>query len=91
MRQSKWSPADRQTNGYAIEHYLISRFGNSSLRDLDTFAIQVYLNQLAENYCESVVHQAYSNVRAILYLAWKQKYLVENPCRGRGSAADDAG
>ena len=42
MRQGKWSPAYRETNGYAIEHYLISRFGDSPLRDLDTFAIQVY-------------------------------------------------
>jgi integrase len=79
MRQGKWSPAYRETNGYAIEHYLIARFGDTPLRDLDTFSIQVYLNQLAEKYCESVVHQAYSNVRAILHLARKQKYLVEDP------------
>ncbi len=79
MRQGKWSPAYRQTNGYAIEHYLISRFGDTPLRDLDTFSIQVYLNQLAEKYRESLVHQAYSNVRAILRLARKQKYLVEDP------------
>lgn len=56
MRQGKWSPAYRETNGYAIEHYLISRFGDTPFRDLDTFSIQVYLNQLAEKYCESVVH-----------------------------------
>jgi integrase len=79
MRQGKWSPAYRQTNSYAIEHYLISRFGDSPLRDLNTFEIQIYLNQLAEKYCESVVHQTYSNVRAILHLARKQKYLVEDP------------
>jgi integrase len=79
MRQGKWSPAYRRTNGYAIEHYLVSRFGDSPLRDLDTFSIQVYLNRLAEKYCESVVHQAYSNVQAILHLARKQKYLVEDP------------
>lgn len=79
MRQGKWSPAYRATNGYAIEHYLLSRFGDYPLRDLNTFEIQVYLNQLAESYCESVVRQAYSNVRAILHLARKQKYLVEDP------------
>lgn len=79
MRQGKWSPAYRETNGYAIEHYLLSRFGDYPLRDLNTFEIQVHLNQLAESYCESVVHQAYSNVRAILHLARKQKYLVEDP------------
>jgi hypothetical protein len=49
MRQGKWSPAYRQTNGYAIEHYLISRFGYAPLRDLDTFSIQVYLTSLPKN------------------------------------------
>ncbi len=39
MRKGKWSPAYRQTNGYAIEHYLISRFGEAPLRDLNTFEI----------------------------------------------------
>jgi integrase len=79
MRKGKWSPAYRETNGYAIEHYLISRFGDIPLRNMNTFEIQVYLNQLAETYSESVVHQAFTNVRAILHLARKQKFLVEDP------------
>ncbi len=82
MREGKWSPAYRETNGYAIEHYLISRFGDTPVREMNTFEIQVCLSKLAEKYCESVVHQAYSNVRAILHLARKEKF------RGRGSAAD---
>lgn len=79
MREGRWSPAYRQTNGYALEHYLISRFGDLPLRELSTFEIQVYLNQLAEKYSKSVVHQAFTNVRAILHLARKQKYVVEDP------------
>jgi integrase len=79
MRIGRWSPAYRQTNGYAIEHYLISHFGDVPLGELSTFEIQVYLNQLAETYSESVVHQTFTNVRAIMELARKQKYLVEDP------------
>ena len=79
MRLGRWSPAYRRTNSYAVEHYLISRFGGTPLRDLSTFEIQVYLNQLAEKYSESVVHQAFTNVRAIMRLARKQKYVVEDP------------
>ena len=79
MREGKWSPAYRRTNTYAIEHYLISRFGDCPLGDLNTFDLQVYLNQLAEKYSASVIHQAFSNVRAILHLARKQKYLTEDP------------
>jgi integrase len=79
MRLGRWSPAYRRTNSYAIDHYLVSRFGDTPLRDLSTFEIQVYLNQLAEKYSESVVHQAFTNVRAIMHLARKQKYVVEDP------------
>lgn len=79
MRLGKWSPAYRRTNTYAIEHYLISRFGDSPLRYLSAFQIQVYLNQLADKYSGAVVHQTFTNVRAILRLARKQKFLVEDP------------
>lgn len=79
MRQGRWSPAYRQTNGYAIEHYLISRFGDTPLRNINTFEIQVYLNQLSEKYSDSVVRQAFTNIRAVLRLARKQKYLDEDP------------
>jgi integrase len=41
--------------------------------------IQVYLNRLAESYSESVVRQAFTNVKAIAHLARKQKYLVDDP------------
>ena len=49
MREGKWSPAYRKTNTYHIELYLISQFGDWPLRQLDTFAIQVWLNGFANN------------------------------------------
>jgi integrase len=79
MRIGRWSPAYRQTNGYALEHYLISRFGELPLKDLNAFDMQVYLNQLAGVYSEAVVHQTLTNLRAITKLARRQKYLVEDP------------
>jgi integrase len=79
MREGNWSPAYRETNGYAIEHYLILRFGNTPLREMNTFEMQVYLNRLAERYSDAVVHQTFTNVRAIMKLARKQKFLVEDP------------
>ena len=80
MRQGGWSPAYKKTNTYQLEHYLISHFGDLALRDLSTFEIQVWLNGVAEKgYSEAVVHQCYSNMRAICRLARKQKYLVEGP------------
>jgi len=59
--------------------YLISRFGDVRLSNLNPFEIQVYLNQLAEKYSKSVVHRAFTNAPAIMHLARKQKYVVEDP------------
>jgi hypothetical protein len=80
MRQGSWSPAYKKTNTYEIEHYLISHFGRLRLRELGTFEIQVWLNGLAEKgYSQSVVRHCFSNIRAITYLAKKQKYLADDP------------
>jgi integrase len=80
MRQGKWSPAYRKTNTYQLEHYLISQFGDHPLRKLDTFEIQVWLNGMADKgYSQAVVRQCFSNMRAITYMAKKQKYLAEDP------------
>lgn len=70
MREGRWSPAHRHNNGYAIEHYLILRFGNTPLREMNTLEMQVYLNRLAEKYSDAVVHQTFTNVRAISKSSW---------------------
>jgi integrase len=80
MRQGKWSPAYGKTNVYHIEHYLILRFGDLPLRNLDTFGIQVWLNGLADKgYSQAVVRHCFTNMRAITHMAKKQKYLAEDP------------
>jgi integrase len=81
MRQGSWSPAYKKTNTYNLEHYLIEYFGDLPLRELSTFAIQVWLNGLAgdKNYSESVVGSCFSNIRAITHLARKQKFLADDP------------
>jgi integrase len=80
MRQGKWSPAYRKTNLYHIEHYLTAQFGDVPLKRLDTFAIQVWLNSLAEKgYSHSIVRHCCTNVRAITHMAKKQKFLIEDP------------
>jgi integrase len=81
MRRGSWSPAYKKTNTYNLEHYLIEHFGDLPLRNLSTFAIQVWLNGLADekDYSESVVGSCFSNIRAITHLARKQKFLAEDP------------
>jgi integrase len=80
MRRGKWSPAYRKTNTYQLEHYLVSQFGDLPLRKLDAFGIQIWLNGLADKgYSQAVVHQCFSNIRAITHTAKKQKFLAEDP------------
>lgn len=81
MRRGSWSPAYKKTNTYNLEHYLIEHFGDLPLRNLSTFEIQVWLNNLVEekDYSQSVVGSCFSNIRAITHLARKQKFLVEDP------------
>lgn len=80
MRQGKWSPAYRKTNLYHIEHYLTAQFGDVPLKRLDTFAIQVWLNSLADKgYSHAIVRHCFTNVRAITHMAKKQKFLTEDP------------
>ena len=78
MRQGAWSPAYRKTNLYGIQHYLVEHFGRVPLNKLGAFEIQVWLNNLAARYSQSVVRHCYTNVRAIMHMARKQKFLAED-------------
>ena len=81
MRRGSWSPTYKRTNTYNLEHYLIGHFGEMPLRNLSTFEIQVWLNNLVEekDYSDSVVRSCFNNIRAITHLARKQKFLAEDP------------
>ena len=59
--------------------YLIKRFGDIPVSKLDSFQIQIWLNEMAEQYSESVVRSCYSNIRAITAMARKQKFLRRTP------------
>jgi integrase len=80
MREGDWSPANKKSNAYELEHYLCSHFGTLPLRNLDAFEIQIWLNKLAaKGYSEAVVSHCFTNIRAITRLAKKQKFLSEDP------------
>jgi Phage integrase, N-terminal SAM-like domain len=67
MRRGSWSPTYKKTNTYNLEHYLIGHFGDLPLRNLSTFEIQIWLNNVAEeqDYSHSVVRSCFNNIRAI--------------------------
>ncbi len=79
-RKGKWSAAYRKTNTYQLEHYVVSKFGDLKLRDLEELEIQKWLDGMADDgYSESVVKFCFTSIRAITKMAKKKKYIVENP------------
>jgi len=79
MRRGRWRPATKKTTEFEIGHYLVAHFGEIPLRDLDPFQLQMWLNNLATKYADSVVRHAYVNMKAVLKMARKLKFLGDNP------------
>lgn len=79
MRRGRWRPATKKSTEFEINRYLVDRFGDTPLREIDEFQLQIWLNTLAEKYADTVVRHAFVNLRAILKMARKLKFLTENP------------
>ena len=79
MRRSLWRPATRQKTEFEINRYLVPSFKGAPLRRLGLFELQMLLNALAGKYSESIVKHAFVNVRSIMRMARKLKFITDNP------------
>jgi integrase len=79
MRGGQWRPATKQKTEFEINKYLVENFKSVPMRDLGLFELQVRLNKLAESYSDSIVRHAFVNIRSIMRLARKLKFLQEDP------------
>lgn len=79
MRRGQWRPATRQKTEFEINKYLVQKIKNKPLRQIGTFELQMLLNDLAQNYSESIVKHAYVNIRSIMRMAQKLKFIADNP------------
>jgi len=55
QNEEQWKVTSRPKSKRFIENYLLKRFGEAMLPDLDKFALQTYLNELAPNFSKSVL------------------------------------
>src|SRR5215813_7144419 len=78
LRRGRWRPATREKTEFEINRYLVKEFENSPLRAIGLFELQKLLNDLAEKYSESVVKHAFVNLRSIMKLAQKLKFVSDN-------------
>jgi integrase len=79
MRRGRWRPATKQKTEFEVAKYLLENFKTVPVRDLGLFELQVHLNKLAESYSESIVRHAFVNIRSIMRLARKLKFVEEDP------------
>jgi integrase len=79
MRRGLWRRATRDKTEFEINRYLVKEFEDVPLRTIGLFELQKLLNGLAEKYSESIVKHAFVNVRSIMKLAQKLKFVSENP------------
>jgi integrase len=79
MRSGGWGEATRETNDYDLKHYLAPIFSARALGSISEFELQVFLNQVAIKYSDSVVRHCYALLKSIFKTARKQKFIDDNP------------
>ena len=79
IRRGQWHRATRDKTEFEINKYLVKKFKDVPLRTIGLFELQTLLNDLAETYSESIVKHAFVNLRSIMKLAQKLKFIPENP------------
>jgi integrase len=79
MREGRGRRATKDKTTYEINRYLGEYFGDRALGELTQFELQVHLNRLAQEFSDSIVRHAFSNMKAIFHSARKMKFLTEDP------------
>jgi integrase len=82
MRSPQWAASTRETNLYNIQRHILPVLGDKALADLDKFACQVFLNDLAKRgFSFTVVDHCRTMLKAILEEAVDAELIGKNPAR----------
>ena len=82
MREPQWALSTRETNLYNIQRHVLPALGSTALADLDKFACQVFLNDLAKRgFSFTVVDHCRTMLKAILEEAVEAELIGKNPAR----------
>jgi integrase len=79
QKEQQWKVTSRPKTKRFIENYLLKRFGDAQLGNLDKFTLQTYLNELAPNYSKSVLSKVRVYLNSILDEAVELEILIKNP------------
>ena len=79
QKEQQWKVTSRPKTKRFIENYLLKRFGDTLLGDLDKFTLQTYLNEMAPKYSKSVLSKIRVYFNSILDEAVELEMLPKNP------------
>jgi integrase len=78
QKEAQWKVTSRPKTKRFIENYLLKRFGETMLPDLDKFALQTYLNELAPKFSKSVLTKIRVYLNSILEEAMELEFIAKN-------------
>ena len=81
QKEEQWKITSRPKTKRFIENYLLRRFGDFLLSDLDKFTLQTYLNELAPNFSKSVLSKTRVYLNSTLGEAVELEFIFKNPAR----------
>jgi len=81
QKEKQWKVTSQPKTKRFIENYLLKRFGGILLPDLDKFALQTYLNELAPNFSKSVLTKVRVYLNSILDEAVELEFIAKNQAR----------
>jgi len=79
QKEQQWKVTSRPKTKRFIENYLLKRFGDTLLGDLDKFTLQTYLNEMAPKYSKSVLSKIRVYFNSMLDEAVELEMLPKNP------------
>ncbi len=79
QKEEQWKVTSRPKTKRFIENYLLKRFGDTLLGDLDKFTLQTYLNEMAPRFSKSVLSKIRVYFNSILDEAVELEMLPKNP------------
>lgn len=79
QKEEQWKVTSRPKTKRFIENYLLKRFGDVMLPDIDKFSLQTYLNELAPKFSKSVLTKTRVYLSSILDEAVELEFIIKNP------------
>jgi integrase len=79
QKEPQWKVTSRPKTKFFIVRYILERFGDTYLADLDKFLLQTYLNECAVKYSQSTLTKIRVYLNSILREAVELEMLLKNP------------